>query len=132
MFNKNYIMPRKETEFVPYEKTVTINRAPTDESVRLMKEFEEKALKKITDTYFVESSIAKGIVFETIINPGLKGTRYVVVFEINGKRHEVIQDFEEWKFKYRDTEATPAKIFAETIKNYLFNEILKGIKVVNY
>ena len=40
MFDKSYIT-KGRTEYVPYEKSVTIieKRAPTDESIRLLNEF---------------------------------------------------------------------------------------------
>ena len=45
----NYYTHKGGKEYVPYEKDVTIHehRAPTDESVRLLNEFEEKARKNI-------------------------------------------------------------------------------------
>ena len=57
MFNTTIIKAGK-TEYVPYEKTVTEIKAPTDDSIRLLNEFKEEALKntllliKVENTQF--------------------------------------------------------------------------------
>ena len=38
----NYIVRKGSTTYVPYEKVVTEKKAPTDESIKLLKEMEEK------------------------------------------------------------------------------------------
>lgn len=46
MFNKTTINQSK-TEHVPFEKTVKEFKAPTDESIKLLNEFEEKAYQNL-------------------------------------------------------------------------------------
>jgi len=48
MFNRTIVQPQ-QTRLVPYEKTVTEHRAPTDESMRLVQEMEEKVTRSILD-----------------------------------------------------------------------------------
>lgn len=130
MFDKTYLVEGKtHHEYIPYEKTVTVNRAPTDESVKLLKEFEKEALAKIAETYFIESAVANGVVLTTYSNPTDLGKTFIVVFNLNGKKHTVKHNFEEWRFYHKDIEPTPEKLFADILREYIFNEILNGIKV---
>lgn len=53
-------------EAVPYEKTIIEKRAPTDESIKLFKEMQEKAYSSIVDTFHLSSTVldVKVIVFQ--------------------------------------------------------------------
>ena len=51
--------PRERTTYVDRDVTVTENRAPTDESVKLLREMEEKARASILDQIVVEDNIVK-------------------------------------------------------------------------
>lgn len=55
MFDKISVV-RSETEYVPYAKTVNVNRAPTDDSIRLLNELQEKATKNIIDRISVQDN----------------------------------------------------------------------------
>jgi len=44
-------------EYVPYAKTINIGRAPTDESVKLYGEFQEKAYKSILDSMQISGNV---------------------------------------------------------------------------
>ena len=130
MFNKTFITERGHTEYVPYEKMVTVNRAPTDKSVELLKEFEDKALQKITESYFIENSVAKGVVLKTLKSPISLAETFIMVFDLNGKRHRVEKNIEEWHFYHKDIKPKPELIFADVLRDYILQEILKGIKCV--
>lgn len=56
MFNRTTIVEAPEKEYVPYEKSVTVHqhRAPTDESIRLAKDYEEKIWKDIASRVTVD------------------------------------------------------------------------------
>ena len=55
MFNRtNYVTVKDGPTYVT--KTTTEYRAPTDESVRLLKEMEEKAREKIIDSFTVNDT----------------------------------------------------------------------------
>lgn len=83
-----------KTEYVPYCKEVNIteNKAPTDESVRLLNEMEEKARQNIIATIKIDENFLKAIVIyyrdEMITNRMI----YHIKFELNGKEHK-IEDF---------------------------------------
>ena len=130
MFNKTFITEQGHTEYVPYEKMVTVNRAPTDKSVELLKEFEDRALQKIVETYFIENSVAKGVVLKTLKSPISLAETFIMVFDLNGKRHRVEKNIKEWHFYHKDIEPKPEQIFADVLRDYILQEILKGIKCV--
>lgn len=56
MFNKTTIIEAPDKEYVPYEKSVTVHqhRAPTDESIRLAKEYEERIWKDISNRVTID------------------------------------------------------------------------------
>lgn len=83
MFN-TYITKKTEKEYIPYEKTITINRAPTDKSIELLKEFEEKSIQKIVDSFVINNNILNGIVV-AFSNPCTRNITYRFKFNLNGK-----------------------------------------------
>ena len=70
------------------ETTVKEIRAPTDESVRLLKEMELAAKNMITNSIRTDNTI-----FDCVIHSSDDflncGTRYKAIFKINGKTHSV-------------------------------------------
>jgi hypothetical protein len=123
----NYIVRKGSTTYVPYEKVVTEKRAPTDESIKLLKEMEEKVLQKIVEAYHIESNIMNGVVFKTFKDPLNVKEQFIVVFNVNGKEH-IIKKYVEEKELLRGGDAI-MNIFADTIKDYLLGELLKEGKI---
>lgn len=90
---ENINIYNREKEYVPYEKTVTATitekRAPTDESVKLLNEFQEKAKENIIKSIVIDSNIAKCvcIYYQDVLfdNKILFHIRFV----LNGKEHIV-------------------------------------------
>lgn len=128
MFNKTIVMQQPRTEYIPYEKTVIEKRAPTDESVRLLKDLETAAIEKITKVFQIESTIAKGIVLEISENPFKFEKSYTVIFNINGKQHSVEYSFSKMIYEFKE-DPSPERAFGKAISDYLMLEILRGIKV---
>lgn len=63
-------------------------RAPTDESVRLLKEMEQKARDKIIASIELDSNLVKGRVY--VMKDYLSGkNNFAVLMDINGKRVEI-------------------------------------------
>ena len=68
--------------------TVTEKRAPTDESVRLLKEMEKAARDKVIASIELDSNLVKGRVF--VMKEVLSGkNNFAVLMDINGKRVEI-------------------------------------------
>jgi hypothetical protein len=83
MFDK-YFIPQSDGNTT---KKVIEKRAPTDESIRLLKEFEEKSLNKIIDTIHVENNIISGTAF-FVNDDFLTNSKYVYAkFTLNGRKY---------------------------------------------
>lgn len=84
------------TEYVPYEKTVAIteHKAPTDESVRLLNEFQEKALKNLIKKVEIKDNIIDGVlfVFRYDLDPNMR--RLIFRFKLNGQEYEIEDNYE--------------------------------------
>ncbi|QIG68162.1 hypothetical protein EVB55_227 [Rhizobium phage RHph_Y68] len=88
MFDRTHVhVHRSEPSYV----TVNETRAPTDESVRLLKEFEEKAQAKVDKSVRLESNLLKGVVHANIDR--MSGDRlFDFHFDLNGKRYKFSSD----------------------------------------
>jgi hypothetical protein len=56
MSSMTYIIEQRNN-YAPYEKTVHVHNAPTDESIKIYKELKEKAEKSIIDSFVVSNTI---------------------------------------------------------------------------
>ncbi len=86
-----YRIGSTSTEYVPYEKSVKITetRAPTDESVKLLNEFQEKAKQNLVDQIKVEDNTLNGVVLffrQDIVHDKVE---WFGKFSLNGKEHKV-------------------------------------------
>ena len=92
-FNDVYNPPTGDTEYVPYEKIVTITekKAPTDESLRLLLEMQEKVRKSIINTERINNNVIDGILFTFAPQMGSLDQTLFFRFKINGIEH-VIED----------------------------------------
>lgn len=88
--------------------TVTEKRAPTDESVRLLKEMEQKARDNIIASIELDSNLVKGRVF--VMKEWLSGkNNFAVLMDINGKRVEIKVSTDE----YDSVESQMQRIYEE-------------------
>ena len=87
MFNRtNYVTVKDGPTYVT--KTTTEYRAPTDESVRLLKEMEEKAREKIIDSFTVNDTHFECKFFQEM-DMTTQEMKYVVIYSMNGKKRTV-------------------------------------------
>ena len=87
MFNRtNYVTVKDGPTYVT--KTTTEYRAPTDESVRLLKEMEEKAREKIIDSFTVNDTHFECKFFQEM-DVVTQEMKYVVIYSMNGKKRTV-------------------------------------------
>jgi len=87
---------------------VTEKRAPTDESVRLLKEMEQKARDNIIASIELDSNLVKGRVF--VMKEWLSGkNNFAVLMDINGKRVEIKVSTDE----YESVESQMQRIYEE-------------------
>lgn len=88
MFDKTIVFPTKVYDSGYTPVTVTEKRAPTDESVRLLKEMEEKAREKIIDSFAVKDTHFECKIFQEKDFLTLD-TKFVVIYSMNGKKRTV-------------------------------------------
>jgi hypothetical protein len=93
-----------ETKVVPYEKSVTINRAPTDKSIELLNEFTEKAKDNIIHSAVIEQNHLKAVA--VYYRDDVLDNRVIinVKFILNGKDYLIgeVVDGLEWRSEMRE------------------------------
>lgn len=84
MFNTTYIDKRPVAQHSSSSVSITEKRAPTDESVRLLREMEETALNNVLKVLDIQDNIVSGrlIIFHSIES---FNKRYKCLFKINEK-----------------------------------------------
>lgn len=116
MFDK-YIIQQKPT----YSKVEVIEKkAPTDESIRLLKEMEEKTIASVINSIKVANNSFNGIVVHAR-KQSLDDSELWIKFKFNGKDCVIRQDVDEMDFmldKY-----TAFQKLAEVISNKIFYEL---------
>ena len=121
MFNKSLtvIAPeRRTTEYVT--RTVHEHRAPTDESVRLLREMEAKAKEQVIAAVHVGDTTFECVV-HTMRYAEDGSTRFLAIFSLNGKKMTAEYREHDWRIgppqeaigKLRD--AMAAKIATEIL-----------------
>lgn len=83
MFN-TYVTQQKVKEYVPYDKTVTEVKAPTDESIKLLNEWKDKLMEQIVGVYRTEDCPIN-MVSVISKNPNTMGTLMAIKTTINGE-----------------------------------------------
>jgi hypothetical protein len=105
--------PAPRTEYVT--RTVHEHRAPTDESVKILKEMEEAAWKKVADTIAREANNYFDVItFKLEKNPADRLNYTYALFSLNGKTIEM-------KLKLDEHEA--GKMFWDAIAKEIAEQI---------
>lgn len=103
--------------------SITEKRAPTDESLRLLKEMQEKTFKEVNNSIVLDNNVFKGIIY--FHNDMLTFTKNLkVVFDWNGKR--IIHDSKIPVFIKDDVEIVSlvVKELSETIAREILNNTI--------
>ena len=81
----------RRVEYVPYEKTVTIteNRAPTDESVNILNQMQEKTLQNIIKSVNVKDNTMNAAVLYIVRGMAFDVVDFIAKFTFNGKEYEL-------------------------------------------
>jgi CRISPR/Cas system-associated endonuclease/helicase Cas3 len=124
MFDVNYSHVEQVTRDV--EKHVHEHRAPTDESVALLKEMEEKAQEKLLRSYKLDTNDFNAVWH--VMQDNLHMTHRVLIqFELNGKTHDI-----EYSIDMCASEEEILDKSREKILEYLQGSILRSIKPEQY
>lgn len=76
------------TRLVPYEKTVHEHKAPTDDSIKLLREMEEKSRKQIACALVAEENVVNGAVVQFHDAHDRFEKVCYVSFKLNGQQME--------------------------------------------
>ena len=105
-------------KFADINFNVTEKRAPTDESIRLLREMEKEALNKIIKNIDLSNNqfSARLLVFEDPLNLNSKGK---VLFSLNGKKHEL-----NMTFKFLESKEDMINMCYDELAKYVAREIM--------
>jgi hypothetical protein len=92
---------RLGTEYVDRNITLNENRAPTDESVKLLNEMSDKALKNIVKTFSTTNNTLQ-ITAAVYEDHRLQERAFLCKFVLNGKEHKLKVDIPTWKYNTPD------------------------------
>ena len=120
MFNKTYVNNVES----PSNITAHHHRAPTDESIRLANEYQEKALNNIIDRIKVDTNLVKGEII--LYNDRFSFNQQAILkFNINGKDFILKEEFDT-SYALRNGKILAVrkliKAFSETIVEQLIVE----------
>jgi hypothetical protein len=121
MFNRT-VINKGDTHTYVTEK-VTEKRAPTDESVRLLREMESKAKEEVIKSISLPSNEFSGVVHLMRDYLSCK-TKVVVLFKLNGKDHKVPISLDD--FKDDNLEKRMRKVLND-VSDYLAANILQKV-----
>jgi hypothetical protein len=109
--------------------TITEKRAPTDDSVKLLREMEEAAEKKMLGAIRLDTNTMSGIVVERMRQALTADSDLLVLFDLNGKRHKHVIQMRESSFLLDKRSAFEqlAKSLAEEIVNQLVEQVVREI-----
>ena len=118
MFNKTIIEGAKDHRTVinyPKEFKVIENKAPTEDSIRLLKEMEEKTLDKLIVDY-VPNNVLEYIMFAKLANVDNIDEKILVRFKINNKEYELIIKLYSQQLSMKNGQEIMEEIHAELSK----------------
>lgn len=124
----------ESTKYVPYEKTVNITekRAPTDESVRLLNEFEGKAKNNIVSKIHIDENYIKAVMIlfqEELISDSLM---LYGRFILNGKEYRIEHRINKYEFseklnRFKNQNEEIIKVLHKTLSEAIALEFMKQL-----
>ena len=120
MFNKTFI-----TQAPDYPQRITVNehRAPTDESVNILRDAEDRAQKVIVQSTRVENCPIDVVLHQMVDH--LNGSqKFACIFNLNGKKHRV--DYEHFS-KVSEPAADDRLAKARGVRDAIAKEIATAL-----
>ena len=112
------------TEYVT--KTIHEHRAPTDESVKLLKELEDAALDKFLGRVVVDNEIKAQI--ECMFNPLTCSKDFYIRLKVNGKELSEKLSIPEWKYEQNHINTLRFKAIQEKIAEMISINIVNSLE----
>jgi cell fate (sporulation/competence/biofilm development) regulator YmcA (YheA/YmcA/DUF963 family) len=132
MFDKyNLTLPADQVRPIQQHSifSITENRAPTDESMRLLQEMEEKVISKILGSFKLKSTTVSGqIVFFATIDS--LNTKYRIRYKLNDKEFQFDGFIDDYRMVLKDHKEIIqlfVKSISEEIATMLFEENIEVI-----
>ena len=119
MFDKYFYNTSKGSSYSRVD--ITEKKAPTDESIKLLRELEQTAQDNIIKAIKVENNVFNGVVVH--LNKESFGAREIlyIKFNFNGKEYIIKQEINEVEFVLNRHNAF--RLLAEGISSAIFNEL---------
>jgi hypothetical protein len=120
MFDRTIIRTGGETH--KYSKVeVTERKAPTDESIRLLREMEEKARNQVIERIEIKDNILEGTI--TSFQVDFDGEVFVAYFKLNGKEFIVKKRFTYSELQTKGNKRKMVEFFLESISKAISEKI---------
>jgi hypothetical protein len=86
------------TESVTHEVTKSVHehRAPTDESLKLLREMQDKARAEIERAVRITDCDISAVIYRHY-DIQVDQDKFKILYKVNGKMHEVMYDFDSWR-----------------------------------
>lgn len=126
MFDTYQVLPQVA---VTNTTTVHQHRAPTDQSVRLLREMEDKAKSEVEKAVLVENTVIDAVIHK-IPNYVRCCTDYVVLFKINGKQYRAEYTEMHLDERKKDRRALALGLrdsIAETVANVITDSVMRSM-----
>jgi flagellar basal body P-ring protein FlgI len=110
-----------------YPQTIHEHKAPTDESIRLFKELEEKALASIVSKLTPPGNVLTGVVLEKACVTSL--TREIIIaFELNHKKYKfAVEISDSLVLDPKQAFVKLAETIAQTITEQLLDQLVECV-----
>ena len=107
----------------PQTVNVTEKRAPTDDSVRLLREMEEKATAQIVESYRIETNVLNGVVVIFLMDPADFDRKAWIRFNLNGKDYSFKETFR-WNEFTPTTKHDAIQMFVKAVREAIYENIM--------
>lgn len=127
MFNKSTTFMFADAP-VRTNTTIHEHRAPTDESIKLFKEMQDKAFVSVISNIEVETNIFTGkiVCFNRNYYNGYD-YQLIFIFNLGGERFEIKENIDEFKYRVLNKENLIEKLFekvSSVIAEKIFNQAI--------
>ena len=121
---------KQKKEYIPYDKTITVNehRAPTDDSVKLLREMEEKITESVFKRVPVETNIFKGeVIFWRC--PADIFPRYTLIFSLNDVKYVIHKELKSMDIHVNKAIGEILEEFKNDIAEIILKECMTNFKI---
>lgn len=117
---------RERVVYEPYEKEVHIHKAPTDESIRLYKEMEQKARDAVIKVDHIDAAGVHVVAFYTSVNnPSfIREVSLTIIFKINNTDYKITILPNQFRTSILDVSADSID---HQVAQVIYNEVLKAL-----